>query len=364
MNGLPPLSNSGTQTIGGTQGVGIWVDQNGTLVYALKAANGAANTTGNGLLGVGNLIWDGTNWQRWKNVDNSGGAITTSGLPAVAINLVNGANAFTTWATAATQNTEAATGNNIGTAALHLYNLTGTVDRLKQANNASNTTGIGLLGAGTMGWDGTNWQRIQTASQNDAITLNGSALATISQLYLYNGTNYDRGRSATAANSTSGTGLLGIGHLAWNSSANQYKRIGAATSTGDGTGDFSGDAGLDVYSIIRGFNGSTFDRVRVSTDGTSLTGAVRTIPVASTFSNITTNTTTTVKASAGVITGLVVNTAGTTSTVILKDNATVIGTFTTTAQGSLPFASPIACATSIVAVTAGAAAADITVLYR
>lgn len=84
------------------------------------------------------------------------------------------------------------------------------------------------------------------------------------------------------------------------------------------------------------------------------------------FTNITTNTDTVIKATPGTIAGIVVNTAGTTSTAVVYNNTTCtgakIGTFTTTAQTSIVInanASVGLCVT-----TAGAAAADITVLWR
>jgi hypothetical protein len=86
----------------------------------------------------------------------------------------------------------------------------------------------------------------------------------------------------------------------------------------------------------------------------------------STAVNIATNTNTVIKASPGTFVGLVVNTAGTTSTATVYDNTacsgTVIGTFSTTAQAALNFG--IAATTGICVTTAGGAAADITILYR
>lgn len=232
------------------------------------------------------------------------------------------------------------------------------IENAKTVNNGQNTTGAGILGAGLLAFDGTNFQRAQASVLTDAFGFNAfNQLVVTNAAPVFNGNTWDRMKSATAAHNTTGTGLLGAAPLVFNGT--NYLRLSSSGARGDADG---GDYQAAVGPYV--FNGSTYDRLRGSTDGTTLTGAVRTIPAAATFSNITTNTTTTVKNAPGVITGLVINTAGTTSTVILKDNATVIGTFTTTVQGALNFDAPINCATTIVAVTAGAAAADITVLYR
>jgi hypothetical protein len=82
--------------------------------------------------------------------------------------------------------------------------------------------------------------------------------------------------------------------------------------------------------------------------------------------NITTNTDTVVKASPGTFIGLIVNTAGTTSTATVYDNTacsgTKIGTFATTAAVALSFG--VSASTGICVTTAGGAAADITILWR
>jgi len=73
-----------------------------------------------------------------------------------------------------------------------------------------------------------------------------------------------------------------------------------------------------------------------------------------------------IKTGAGVFTGLTINTAGTGSSVTLYDGISVagtkLGTFTTTAQGSI--SANIAFTTGLFAVLAGAGAADVTIQYR
>lgn len=81
--------------------------------------------------------------------------------------------------------------------------------------------------------------------------------------------------------------------------------------------------------------------------------------------NITANANTQVKAGSGVFQRLTINTAGTTSTFTAYDGTdntgTKIGTFTTTAQGSVAVNAYFA--TGLFVVTAGGAAADVTVVY-
>lgn len=84
------------------------------------------------------------------------------------------------------------------------------------------------------------------------------------------------------------------------------------------------------------------------------------------FAHITTATTTTVKNGAGVVKKVIVNSLGTVASVItLKDNATTIAIIdslsTTGRTGTYDY--NIACATSIVVVTTGTVAPDVTVSY-
>ena len=88
-----------------------------------------------------------------------------------------------------------------------------------------------------------------------------------------------------------------------------------------------------------------------------------------TYTNILTSTNTIVKASPGIFAGLAVNTAGTLSQAVVYDHATctgtIIGTFSTVAQGSVPYNPGVAATTGIcVTTTDTGGAADITVLWR
>lgn len=103
--------------------------------------------------------------------------------------------------------------------------------------------------------------------------------------------------------------------------------------------------------------------------GTALvegTDSISVYPPRSVYTNITTNTNTQIKSSAGFIFSISVNTAGTASTATLYDNTSCanpsMGIFTTTAQAILPIQGYYPAGLCIT--TAGAAAADITVRWK
>lgn len=115
---------------------------NGSSLDRMRTAGGATNTTGTGLLGVGNMVYDGTNFQLMSAASRIGDASSANGSVSSALSGYNGA----------------------------------TYDRIRTANGASATTGTGLLGAGQMVWDGTNWQK-QRSDTNGVPTVNGSGVA-------------------------------------------------------------------------------------------------------------------------------------------------------------------------------------------
>lgn len=110
-------------------------------------------------------------------------------------------------------------------------------------------------------------------------------------------------------------------------------------------------------------------RVELPTDGTGKVGlnagtaAIGTL-VGDSYSHITTSTTTTVKNSPGTIKSVIVNTKGTVaSATTVKDNATTIGIIDSlNLSGTFTF--NVACLTSIVVVTTGTVAPDVTVTFQ
>lgn len=91
-------------------------------------------------------------------------------------------------------------------------------------------------------------------------------------------------------------------------------------------------------------------------------------PAASFFHNSAGSAGVAIKASAGTLFGLTINTGGTTTTIALYNSATttsnLIGTFATTAQGQVMFpAAGVAFSNGLWAVISTSAPADITVVY-
>lgn len=90
------------------------------------------------------------------------------------------------------------------------------------------------------------------------------------------------------------------------------------------------------------------------------------VPNGASFVNITTATTTAVKATPGVVKGISINTGGAGSSVVIYNNTAAsgakIGTFSTATQGVIPL--DAAASIGITAVTSGGTPADITIYYR
>ena len=105
-----------------------------------------------------------------------------------------------------------------------------------------------------------------------------------------------------------------------------------------------------------------------SSSGCIPVSSVNPLPISqqSSYTRITTNTNTVIKTSKGVFSGIVVNTAGATSSATVYDNTTctgtIIGTFSTLAQISLNVGA--IATTGICVTTAGGTPADITVLWQ
>lgn len=135
---------------------------------------------------------------------------------------------------------------------------------------------------------------------------------------------------------------------------------GASTDTKQDTGNTS-LASIDskTPSLVSG-------NVPIS-GAVSITGSVTTVSDAYVYKNITGNATTVVKSGAGTLKGIVFNTPGTLSSMVLYDNTsgsgTKIGTINTTlGQNSLSY--EVAFTTGLTIVTSGTLAADATVSYK
>lgn len=122
------------------------------------------------------------------------------------------------------------------------------------------------LGVGLVGWTGSVYRRVLVDASGamtwkwsgglvnapaDAATQIGASFLPV----VFNGTTYDKVRSAESAQGTSGTGLQGVGTLYWDGLA--WQRWSAPTA------DASSVLGPRVMGQL--FNGSTYDRMRGST---------------------------------------------------------------------------------------------------
>jgi hypothetical protein len=87
-----------------------------------------------------------------------------------------------------------------------------TWDRVRSAASATGTTGTGLLGSAAMGFDGTNYRIIGTATPADALAPT-YALDTLSFTMLWNGTTWNRAKDVTGGRATTGSGVPASGTL-------------------------------------------------------------------------------------------------------------------------------------------------------
>ncbi len=173
-----------------------------------------------------------------------------------------------------------------------------------------------------------------SGSSADALSNSTGALQVQGNNKLYNGSTWDRMQAISAAFDDAGPGVQAVGITA------QLDNTSTATCT------------ENQFCPLR----LTEARAMVVSEA------------GSSFTNITTNTDTNIKASPGTMVRLVVNTGGTTSTAAIYNDADgtcssgLIGTFSTTAQTSITINA--AATVGICVTTAGAGAADITVMYR
>lgn len=228
----------------------------------------------------------------------------------------------------------------------------------------------------------TKWNNLRDAAAGDNLARGIGAFLP----YVYDGTNFDRVRGDIAngmdVDVTRVSGNVTV--IGGATPADNYANPTAAVNTWSLMGLFDGTtwdrwlasthgdnlttaAGANVAAFNYVYDGTNWDRIRGAS--TSLPGSVLVDNSSNASSNIVANTSTVVKASAGYVNMLVVNTGGTTSTVAFYNDATapcdtgLVGTLATVASGS-SIKLEHSFSTGICALTAGAAAADISVLYR
>ena len=119
----------------------------------------------------------------------------------------------------------------------------------------SATTVLTASGEYNLLYDGTNWTRQRSAlGAGDGSSSTG---LPANALYGYNGTAWDRLRTVSVGDGI-GTGLLANGNYVWDATGLVWNRMRSANSVADAT-----TGTTTPSSIPYGFNGATFDRIRV-----------------------------------------------------------------------------------------------------
>jgi hypothetical protein len=135
----------------------------------------------------------------------------------------------------------------------YLYNGS-TLDLRRSANAAAGTTGTGLMGSGLMAFDGTNWQRLQTA-QNASLL---ASAARTAQTTSADQTNQNARGVQVVLNVTvaSGTGGLQVKVQAKDSVSGQYYDLNADPTAVTTTGTYI----YEVYPGVGAASGSVTQR--------------------------------------------------------------------------------------------------------
>lgn len=332
-----------------TDGAGKWVGVKDIASF------GADNAT-TGILANGLMLYDGTNFDRARGDTTNGldvdvtrvsGSVTVIGNNTPADNYTTPTDALdagsflmlydgTTWDMA--RNTTH--GDNITTtlglnAAAVNYLFDGTnYDRWLSSTHGDNLTTAsgGNVASFEYGFDGTNWDRLLKSVHGDSITT-ASGLNVASILYGFDGTNYDRLKTSNAEDLT--TGVLASGTYGW--------------------------------------DGSGWDKVWTKQGTIGVPTLLRTFPhTINEYNNqITTNTSTVITSgNMPIITKIIVNVAGTTSTVAIYEDTSApcdtgyAFTLPTATTGVIHDIDFLADTAGFCVLTAGAAAANITVLHN
>ena len=96
-----------------------------------------------------------------------------------------------------------------------------TWDRVRSANAASNTTGTGLLGVGNLGYDGTNWQSIGAVAGDAGF--NGLATSSATKTYTFT----TSGSGAQLVTFSNGQNYIPTAGYAWIELVNATQGVGA-----------------------------------------------------------------------------------------------------------------------------------------
>lgn len=190
--------------------------------------------------------------------------------------------------------------------------------RLKDGGSIGDNITAGIMPTGLMMHDGTNWDKVTGDTTNgiDVDVTRISGTLTIAG----NITPADTFANPTTA--TNGNSLLsGFNGTTWD-------RLRSEGTNADGDAVLTlGALATEAYNKV--FNGTTWDRVRSGIT----TGSVLVDGTSNATNNVTTDTTTTIKGTGGILNRVIVNTAGTAPASIALYNIASAGCTGTPASG-------------------------------
>lgn len=291
-----------------------------------RIANSAAGSTGTGLLGIGNLVFDGTNWQKQLS-DASGNSFMRLGQgsatgtltnvnDAVTLTTSNGAsqvlvqfegvtpvlvvafevssNGGANWRQAfAFLRPLGISGGNQG--AISVANPAAGTQYLIMADGSAQvrvrassvTSGsitctlvnqtVGGPSISMMAGQGTSLvpQICNISSQNNDTGGQNAQFALAANSLMFSlgvGNVLERSRTANFAAATTGTGLMGVAIMGKSAATTNYDNLAMIRDAGD-----AGSPSFALATGVLSFNGVNYDRTRNNTDITLLTSLGRTI---------------------------------------------------------------------------------------
>ena len=119
-----------------------------------------------------------------------------------------------------TAGSDGASSSSVLASTIMPYNGT-TYDRVRSANGASNTTGTGLLGVGNLGYDGTNWQSIGAVAGDAGF--NGLATSSATKTYTFT----TSGSGAQLVTFSNGQNYIPTAGYAWIELVNATQGVGS-----------------------------------------------------------------------------------------------------------------------------------------
>lgn len=190
--------------------------------------------------------------------------------------------------------------------------------RLKDGGAIGNNITAGIMPVGLMLHDGTNWDKIPGDTTNgldvDVTRITGTITTT--------------GNITPADTFTNPTTAINSNALISGFNGTTWDRIRSEGTNSDGDAVLTlGALAAEAYNKV--FNGTTWDRLRSGIT----TGSVLVDNTSNATNNITTDTTTTIKATGGVLNRVIVNTAGTAPASIALYNIAAAGCTGTPASG-------------------------------